>query len=509
MDPGGDMDSYNDETGIGTPFFFFFPLFMSGGRTRSHSREDLMVREGSKTQKSDREKDTIGLAVDRLSAIPHRTRIWIAFWFLSRSVFPGSSNRTTTTTYTLWKSQNDSCLSHLLDSRSITNVPRTHCVDSDAHTRSYDPNASSFTMRTTPRILLASSSSSPSMILEQLLQPQRSTKLLVWFPSPQRRLHVSSSLGKRIIGTHATTTTTMKETTTTTSRADHCKRWFHSSLLPNNHNNHHSLVHTFRTSARFQPPQPQLFQPSRALSSSTKPHEKEETKQEDGDNNSNQDNNNSTANDDDKPREYSIPELTVDAAKHKAGMMDPERPSFQNPLHYDNPDMQAEFEHEYKSKEEFEANIQKLPPLAQEGEQVPIYQDVKDLVDECLHLTMLEMHELTNRLQDHYGFDESAYEPQQQQGEDGGPEEEEEDDDAGSGGAAATKTTFDIKLVNFDAKSKIKLIKEVRGLAGLGLKEAKELVDTVPSIIQKDVKQERAEELKAKLEELGATIEIE
>ena len=277
-------------------------------------------------------------------------------------------------------------------------------------------------------------------------------------------------------------------------------------MLPNNNHNHHSLVHTFRTTARLQQPQ-QLFQPLRALSSSTKPHEKEETKQEDGDNKSNQDN--STAKADDQPREYSIPELTVDAAKHKAGMMDPERPSFQNPLHYDNPEMQAEFEHEYQSKEDFEANVQKLPPLAQEGEQVPIYQDVKDLVDECLHLTMLEMHELTNRLQDHYGFDESAYEPHQQQGEDGGPEEEDDDDESGSGGAATTKTAFDIKLVSFDAKSKIKLIKEVRGLAGLGLKEAKELVDTVPSIIQKDVKQERAEELKAKLEELGATIEIE
>ena len=70
------------------------------------------------------------------------------------------------------------------------------------------------------------------------------------------------------------------------------------------------------------------------------------------------------------------------------------------------------------------------------------------------------------------------------------------------------KTVFDLKLVAFDAKSKIKVIKEVRAIAGLGLKEAKELVEGAPKVVKKDIKKEEAEELQKKLEEVGATIEI-
>lgn len=70
------------------------------------------------------------------------------------------------------------------------------------------------------------------------------------------------------------------------------------------------------------------------------------------------------------------------------------------------------------------------------------------------------------------------------------------------------KTIFDLKLVGFDAKAKIKVIKEVRSIAGLGLKEAKELVESAPKVIQKDLKPEKAEELKAALEAAGAQVEI-
>lgn len=70
------------------------------------------------------------------------------------------------------------------------------------------------------------------------------------------------------------------------------------------------------------------------------------------------------------------------------------------------------------------------------------------------------------------------------------------------------KTAFDLKLVGFDAKAKIKVIKEVRAIAGLGLKEAKELVDSAPKVIQKSLKEDKAEELKAALEAVGAQIEI-
>ena len=70
------------------------------------------------------------------------------------------------------------------------------------------------------------------------------------------------------------------------------------------------------------------------------------------------------------------------------------------------------------------------------------------------------------------------------------------------------KTSFDVKLMAFDGKSKIKVIKEVRAVAGLGLKEAKELVESAPKVIQKNLKKEAADELKEKLEALGAEIEI-
>ena len=70
------------------------------------------------------------------------------------------------------------------------------------------------------------------------------------------------------------------------------------------------------------------------------------------------------------------------------------------------------------------------------------------------------------------------------------------------------KSTVDLKLAGFDAKAKIKVIKEIRAITGLGLKEAKELVESAPKVVQKGMKPEEAEELKKKLEEIGATIEL-
>jgi len=70
------------------------------------------------------------------------------------------------------------------------------------------------------------------------------------------------------------------------------------------------------------------------------------------------------------------------------------------------------------------------------------------------------------------------------------------------------KTIFDVKLVSFDEKSKIKVIKEIRAVTGLGLKEAKDLVEGAPKVIKKGLKKEEAQELKAKLEASGAVIEV-
>jgi len=76
-------------------------------------------------------------------------------------------------------------------------------------------------------------------------------------------------------------------------------------------------------------------------------------------------------------------------------------------------------------------------------------------------------------------------------------------------GKTEEKTAVDVKLAGFDSKSKIKIIKEVRAIVpGLGLKEAKELVEGAPVVLQKQVKVEEAEAVKARLEELGAEIEL-
>ena len=74
---------------------------------------------------------------------------------------------------------------------------------------------------------------------------------------------------------------------------------------------------------------------------------------------------------------------------------------------------------------------------------------------------------------------------------------------------AAEQTHFTIKLEKFDAGSKIKLIKEVRAYTGLGLKEAKELVEGAPTEIKADVPKADAEALKEKLEGVGGTIVLE
>ena len=90
---------------------------------------------------------------------------------------------------------------------------------------------------------------------------------------------------------------------------------------------------------------------------------------------------------------------------------------------------------------------------------------------------------------------------------------------AGAGGAAAPaaeeepepeeKTHFDVELSGLkDAKAKIKVIKELRGILGLGLKEAKDMVEGAPVWIKKELKKEEADELKEKMEAVGADIKL-
>ena len=133
---------------------------------------------------------------------------------------------------------------------------------------------------------------------------------------------------------------------------------------------------------------------------------------------------------------------------------------------------------------------------------------VEELFNKIIYLDMVEVHLLAELINEKMGLKISDAERERMaRGAAGG----------GGGGAKADdeeaapkeeKTIFDLKLTGFDAKAKIKVIKEVRTITSLGLKEAKELVEGAPSTVKKDIKMEEAEELKAKLEALGATVEI-
>ena len=79
---------------------------------------------------------------------------------------------------------------------------------------------------------------------------------------------------------------------------------------------------------------------------------------------------------------------------------------------------------------------------------------------------------------------------------------------AGAEGGAEEKDEFDVELTEVGG-AKVKVIKAVREVTGLGLKEAKELVDGAPKTLKENVSKAEAEELKAKLEEVGATIELQ
>jgi len=117
---------------------------------------------------------------------------------------------------------------------------------------------------------------------------------------------------------------------------------------------------------------------------------------------------------------------------------------------------------------------------------------VTNLIEEVKALSVLELAELVHALEETFGVSAAAVA-------------------APAAGAAAAvveeKTEFDVIMTDFGAE-KIKVIKEVRGLLGLGLAEAKAVVEGVPAKLKEAVSKEEAEEIKAKLEAVGAKIEI-
>ncbi|MEO0991727.1 MAG: 50S ribosomal protein L7/L12 [Pseudomonadota bacterium] len=124
--------------------------------------------------------------------------------------------------------------------------------------------------------------------------------------------------------------------------------------------------------------------------------------------------------------------------------------------------------------------------------------DLKKLAEEIVGLTLLEAQELKTILKDEYGIEPAAGGAVMMAGPAGG--------DAG-GDAAEEKTEFDVILKAHGAQ-KINVIKEVRAITGLGLKEAKELVEAGGKAVKEGVSKEEAEEIKGKLEAAGAEIEV-
>ena len=121
----------------------------------------------------------------------------------------------------------------------------------------------------------------------------------------------------------------------------------------------------------------------------------------------------------------------------------------------------------------------------------------EDVLEFIANMTVLELSELVKEMEEKFGV--SAAAPVAMMA--AGPA------DGAAGAAAEEKTEFDVILTTFGDK-KIQIIKEVRAITGLGLKEAKELVESVPVALKEGIAKEDAEKIKAQIEEAGGQAEV-
>ena len=117
------------------------------------------------------------------------------------------------------------------------------------------------------------------------------------------------------------------------------------------------------------------------------------------------------------------------------------------------------------------------------------------IIEQIKTLTILELADLVKAIEEEFGVSAA---PVAVAGVAAGP----------AAAAAEEKTEFDVELTSFEADKKLKVIKEIKDITGLGLGEAKALVEGAPKIIKEGASKEEAEALKAKLSEVGATITI-
>jgi large subunit ribosomal protein L7/L12 len=124
--------------------------------------------------------------------------------------------------------------------------------------------------------------------------------------------------------------------------------------------------------------------------------------------------------------------------------------------------------------------------------------DLKAFAEQLVNLTVKEVNELAAILKDEYGIEPAAAAPVMVAGAAGGGDE---------AAAPVEKTSFDVILKSAGA-AKLQVVKVVKDLTGLGLKEAKELVDGAPKAVKEGVAKDEAEGLRKALEEAGAEVEV-
>ena len=129
---------------------------------------------------------------------------------------------------------------------------------------------------------------------------------------------------------------------------------------------------------------------------------------------------------------------------------------------------------------------------ATEAEVVEVPEKFKSIVDSIESMSVLDLHELVKLLEKKFGVSAAAVAV-------AGP--------AAGGEAAEEKSSFNVELTDAGAQ-KIAVIKAVKGVLGLGLKEAKDLVDGAPAMLKEGMKKEEAEDLKKQIEEAGGKVEL-
>lgn len=161
-------------------------------------------------------------------------------------------------------------------------------------------------------------------------------------------------------------------------------------------------------------------------------------------------------------------------------------------------DVQADVVEETQAEAPAEETKEEAPAeapaeeTADEGADVEVPEKFKAIVSAIEEMSVLDLNELVKLFEKKFGVSAAAVAV-------AGP--------AGDAGGAEEKDEFNVELVS-DGGAKIPVMKVVKELLGLGLKEAKELVESVPAVIKEGVKKEEAEDIKAKIEEAGGKVEL-